>query len=207
MRSQVAGRAVRAVFPLLSMIVAGCGGGGGGTPPAATFSLVGLAPTESNDLAGGETVTVTGGGFLAVTIDGATFGGDAVASFNVVSDTVLEVVTPQAPGGVEGTVDVVVSSQDAGSHALTGAYTYRAQPPPAASSISPTSFTPTGAEDFVITGTALAVPGQTTVTVEFLGVGTVVGAVSGGETTVTGRAPIPVGIPAGGTVTVTVERA
>jgi hypothetical protein len=181
-------------------LLAACGGGGGG---GVTFTLVAIAPDLSDDLAGGDTVTITGTNFMAVQVTSVTFGGVLGTNLVVVSDTTIEVQTPPSPGGIARTVTVQVTSSSGGVKALSNAYTYQNTTPQPAS-INPVSFTPTGAGSFTITGSTLGAPnGQ--VTVVFQGIGSVAGTVSADATSVTGRAPVTAGVPPVGPVTVTVD--
>jgi hypothetical protein len=84
-------------------------GAGSGTSPS--FAVRSLVPTISSVVPadgltpGGETVTINGSGFDAVT--GVTMGGTPVTSFAIINHNVLEVVAPAHPAG---TVTVVVES-------------------------------------------------------------------------------------------------
>jgi hypothetical protein len=166
-----------------------CGGGGA----ALSFDVTTVEPAFSSGLGGGESVTIGGSGFLGVTIVGVTFGGSAATGMTVVSGSALQVTTPAAPNGRAGFVDVVVSSAEAGSRTLSGAYEYRA--PPTSGTIAPDLFTPTGAEDFVIDAAAMGLVPNSTVQVEFEGVGTVGATVSADGSTIAGRAPVAIGAP------------
>lgn len=189
---------------LFACLLTACGGGGG-TALSSTFRLTGLAP-DSSGLAGGLVVQIQGENFLDVTFSEVTFGTLPVASMRVLDDQTIEVVTPPAPGGLPQTVDVRVVTVDAGAKVLQDAFTYTAQGPPLAASINPVLFTPSGAEDFTITGTDLGLPGSSQVQVVFQGVGSVIGSVSFDGKTVTGRAPLSSGSPPPGSITVTVVR-
>lgn len=189
---------------LLSLLLAACGSGGS---VSFSFALNSVTPNVSATLLGGETVEVTGVNFLDVTIVTVMFGGHPVQGVSVLGDGVIEVVTPPAPNGATGSVDVTVITADAGARTLANGYTYQNGDAMAVGAITPTTFTATGAEDFTITGQNLAGAGQTTVEVIFGSAGTVVGNVSDGGATVTGRAPLVAGTPPAAPVTVTVRRA
>jgi len=187
-----------AVVPIL--LVAGCGGGGGG---GVSFTLAAIDPAVSDDLAGGDTVTITGTNFVSAEVVSVTFGGVAATNPVVLSETEMTVQTPPAPGGVPQSVTVVVTSTRGGTEQIDDGYTY-ASSGPNPLTISPASFTPTGAEDFTITGTNLGpLGGQSTVI--FAGVGSVTGDVSANGQTLTGRAPVSNGVPPAGPITVTVD--
>ncbi|MDB5058110.1 MAG: cell surface receptor protein [Chloroflexi bacterium] len=79
--------------------------------------LTGVNPS-SGLTAGGTSVTLTGMGFTGATA--VTFGGIAAASFSVVSNTQITVVTPAGPAGAAN----VVVTTPGGSATGTGAFTY-----------------------------------------------------------------------------------
>jgi hypothetical protein len=185
------------------LLLGGCGGGDGGGGRL-TFAVFSVSPDVSTDLNGGDVVTVTGSNFLAVVIVNVTFGGSPGFNLQVVSDTELRVTTPPAPGGRPGTVTVEVFSLAAGSKLLFNAFTYQgSSSPPNPQTITPTTYTATGAETFTIQGSNLGPPSGS-VLVSFAGVGTVTAQVSANSTIVTGRAPVSPGAPPSGSVTVTV---
>jgi len=80
----------------------------------ATPSVTSVTPA-SGSVAGGQTVTIRGEGFLAAT--GVTFGGTPAASYAITNDTEMTVVTPSH---LSGAVDVEVLSVAVG----TGLYTF-----------------------------------------------------------------------------------
>jgi hypothetical protein len=84
--------------------------------PTATSATPGSGPTS-----GGTGVTVAG--TALATTSGVTVGG-VVASFSVINDTTLSVVTPP---GTAGPADIVVATTG-GSATLTGGFTYVAGP-------------------------------------------------------------------------------
>lgn len=98
----------------------------GGSTDGLTFTYVpaptitGIAPTTGS-ANGGDTVTITGTEFSQT--NGVTFGGTP-ASFGVINDNTLAVLTP---AHTAGTVDVTVSTTG-GSTTATGAFTYQAPP-------------------------------------------------------------------------------
>jgi len=198
-------RACRALV-LLPLLLGSCGGGGGGAA-AILFFLLTVNPNVSNDLNGGENVVITGQGFENAVVLNVTFGGRPVVAFTVEDDSTIRAQTPPAPGGSAGPVTIEVTSQNAGVESLSSAYTYQVPSnPPNPESITPTTFTATGAEDFTIEGTTLGTPGGT-VQVAFGGLGTVTGTVNGDGTMVTGRAPVTPGPPPGNAITVNVQNA
>lgn len=77
-----------------------------------------LSPAQG-DGAGGDLVTITGGGFTGAT--GVTFDGSAAGDFTVVSSSKIVVVTP---AGVAGPADVVVTHPNGPSTTGTGAFEY-----------------------------------------------------------------------------------
>ena len=105
-----------------------------------------VSPSSGPDI-GGDTVTITGSGFTnAYEVD---FGGVA-ATFAVNDDTSI---TAYTPGGVDGTVDVTVTSAG-GTSASTSAdqYTYLAEPTPDVTGVSPSSGPDIGGDTVTITG-------------------------------------------------------
>ena len=84
---------------------------------AATPTLTSISPARGVT-AGGEAVTLTGTGFTGTT--GVFFGGAAATSFNVVSDTQIDAITPARN---PGPVDVVVTNAD-GSATLPEGFLY-----------------------------------------------------------------------------------
>jgi len=196
-------RAPVALCVAAMLSASGCGGGGGSSP--LTFTLLSVVPAVSNDLNGGDSVTITGTNFVTVQVAAVTFGGAPGTNLNVLSETQLTVTTPPAPGGSPGPVTIEVTSLKAGAKSLIAAYTYvgpAANPQP--QTISPTQFTATGAESFTIGGANLGTPGGT-VNVTFQGVGTVTAQVSGDATLATGNAPVSPGAPPTGPLAVTLD--
>jgi hypothetical protein len=198
-------RARGALMAACMFLVAGCGGGDD-APKDITFTVSAVVPDVSIDINGGDPVTVRGTGFLAVTISRVTFGAQpGIIERSTITDTAIEVTTPPAPGGVPGTVEVMVVTVEAGSKFVPGRYTYVATSgSPQPQTIAPATFTPTGAQDFTIGGANLGPPGGS-IDVTFSGVGTVRGTVSADSASVTGRAPVSVGAPSLLPVTVTVD--
>lgn len=193
-------RLIGVLLPVL--LIAGCGGGGGGGGSLG-FTVVGITPAVSQDLGGGDTVTITGTNFLTVLVGSVTFGGLPATNRQILSETEMTVQTPPAPGGVPQAVTVVLTSVHGGTQQLVDGYTY-AVSGPNPQTIAPVAFTATGAEDFTITGTTLGPLGGQ-VTVLFQGIGSVTGDVSLDGQTITGRAPVSAGIPPIGALTVTVD--
>ncbi|MHC4958520.1 MAG: IPT/TIG domain-containing protein [Planctomycetota bacterium] len=189
--------------------LAGCGGGGDATD--ITVSLQSVTPSTSNDLNGGDVVEIRGRGFMGVTVARVMFVGASTNigfDLEVVDDGLLRVRTPPAPSGSPGPVTVEVEYRYDDEDRIAGlfaGYTYIAPGlPPDAQTISPTSYSPTGAASFTIQGTNLGTPGGT-VDVRFAGIGRVRANVNDNATIVTGRAPVALNAPASGPVDVFVE--
>ncbi|MHC4548363.1 MAG: IPT/TIG domain-containing protein [Planctomycetota bacterium] len=197
---QRAGGALLAAFLLL----AGCGGDD--APVRLTFTVTAVVPSVSNDINGGDLVTVQGTNFLAVTISSVTFGAQpGIIERTTITDTSIQVTTPPAPGGTPGVVRVEVVTVEANSKFVPGDYTYvSGSGTPQPQTITPTTFTPTGAQDFTIQGTNLG-PGGGNVDVIFNGVGTARGTVSLDGQFVQGRAPVSAGLPPAGSIVVTID--
>ena len=114
--------------------------------PVPAPAVTNVSPSSGPDI-GGDTVTITGSGFTnAYEVD---FGGIA-ATFAVNDDTSI---TAYTPGGVDGTVDVTVTSAG-GTSATTSAdqYTYLAEPTPDVTGVSPSSGPDIGGDTVTITG-------------------------------------------------------
>jgi hypothetical protein len=120
-------------------------------PPAPAPTVTSISPT-SGPTAGGTTVTVKGTGFSGATQ--VHFGTVPASSFSVSSSTKITAV---APAGAAGSVDVLVSVPSGTSAAWSAdQFTYVAPPPtppPAVTSISPTSGPSTGGTSVTIRGT------------------------------------------------------
>ncbi len=114
-----------------------------GPPPTLTAVAPAIGPS-----AGATTITLTGTEFGAGTT--VTVGGVAATNVSAASSTTL---TAAAPAGTAGVVNVVVTKADGQSATLVGGYTYTQSPPPAVTSISPTSGTHGGGGPVTITGT------------------------------------------------------
>jgi len=192
--------AKRALVCLVGLLMVGCGGGD--TPVTITFTLIGLTPTSSNDLTGGDFVTITGSGFETAEVRQVNFGGTPGTDFTRVSDLELRVRAPQAPLGQAGPVTLEVISVDGQPlrkfHPIQYDYT-GGQPVP--QTITPTTYSATGAQEFRITGASLG-PASGTTQVTFVGVGTVTATVSANAQFLTGRAPVTAGSPPAGFVDV-----
>jgi len=189
-----------ALVPLF--LFAGCGGGGGGNATV-TFTLTAVNPAVSDDLNGGDVVTITGTNFMTASVVNVTFGGTPGTNRVILSETQMTVQTPPAPGSAPGVVTVTVTTLKGGTKQLVGAYTY-ADSGPVPLNIAPTTFTPTGAESFTITGSTLGPLGGQ-VTVVFQGIGSVLASVSPDGTSITGAAPVTASVPLAGPITVTVN--
>ncbi len=140
--------------------------------------------------AGGNTVTLTGSGFVSgsTTVD---FGSTAGTGVSVSSGTSLTVVVPSGTG----TVSVTVSTTGGGaSNPLASAYTYNA--PPTVTAVNPNNGPQAGGNTVTLTGTGF-VSGSTTV--KF-------GTASGTGVSVSSGTSLTVVVPSGtGTVSVTVS--
>lgn len=198
-------RAAGAIVTGLALI-AGCSGGGESV--SIRITLQSVDPTISNDLNGGDTVTIFGSGFDAVLLAQVTFGGRLGFGLTPGGDNMFTVTSPPAPGGNPGTVTIEVTYLTDGvfkTAGLFGAYTYiDVAQPPSPQSITPTNYTATGAGDFTIQGTNLGPPGGTT-QVNFVGIGTVTATVSQAAQFLMGSVPVSPGAPAQVPVTVRVE--
>jgi hypothetical protein len=115
---------------------------GGG--PAVTS----VAP-NSGAAAGGTAVPITGSGFTGATA--VSFGGNAAASFNVVSATSITATSPAGSGIVD--VTVTTSAETSATGAADG-FTYTAAP--TVTAVSPNSGPNSGGTNVTITGTYLA---------------------------------------------------
>jgi len=198
-------RARGALVAACIFLVAGCGGGDD-APKAVTFTVSAVVPNVSIDVNGGDLVAVQGTNFLAVTIASVTFGGQpGIIERSTITNTSIEVTTPPAPLGNPGAVIVEVLTVEAGSKFVPGDYTYvGSSGSPQPQTITPTTFTATGARNFTIEGANLG-PSGGTVDVIFSGVGTVRGTVTADAAFINGRAPVSVGTPPLLPVTVTVD--
>jgi energy-converting hydrogenase Eha subunit A len=126
-------------------------------PPPPAPAVTGVSP-PSGPSSGGTSVTITGSGFTGAT--GVQFGGTAATSVTVHSDTS---VTATSPAGQAGPVDVTVTAPGGTSPASPPGdqFTYTPPPPPAVTSVSPSSGPSTGGTTVTIAGTNLT--GATTV--------------------------------------------
>ena len=208
-RSKSATRSATAALLLLAMLLAGCGGGDSAAP-LPSFTLTGVNPSTSEDLNGGERVTITGSNLEALKVAGS-FGGvvmfGAAIGFNpvVVDDETLEVTVPPAPGGTPGAVTIQVKVDGFPTRSVPGLFTYVGlSGAPTIASIFPTSFTPSGAEQFTIQGSNLGLDGSTT-DVIFEQVGSVQATVSSGGQIAVGLAPLVAGTPPATSISVTVD--
>jgi hypothetical protein len=188
-----------------SLLIAGCGGGRD-APQGVTFTLLSVVPSVSTDVNGGDVVTISGTNFRAVTFSSITFGASpSIIDRNSISDTSVQVTTPPAPLGNPGVVTIEVTTVEAGSKFLLNSYTYvGTSGSPQPQSITRTTFTPTGAEDFTIQGVNLG-PAGGNINVIFAGMGTVRGLVSSDSSSVNARAPVSAGTPPSGPITVTID--
>ena len=90
-------RAARALILLSGAILAaGCGGGGGGGGGPVGFQLLGLSPSSSSGLAGGEIVVITGASLDQVNVVSVRFGGLDAVLLSVTASA----VNSQAPSAI-----------------------------------------------------------------------------------------------------------
>ncbi|MBH0130969.1 IPT/TIG domain-containing protein [Salinibacterium sp. NK8237] len=152
-----------------------------GNADAGDFTYV-AAPTVSamvpvlGPIAGGTTVTITGTGFTGTT--GVTFGGIPATSFDILSETTIEVETPAHSAG-----PVAVVVEHTGGDVAAGDFTYLASP--SVSGLTPSSGPLAGGTVVTITGTGFT--GATGVTFDG-DAGTLFEVVSDTEITVTSPA-------------------
>jgi hypothetical protein len=85
-------------------------------------SVTGISPSTGT-VAGGDTVTITGTGFMGGAA--VTFGGSGGTGVTVVSPAIITVTTPAHAAGA---VDVVVTNADSQSGVLAGGFTYITTP-------------------------------------------------------------------------------
>ena len=177
-----------------------CSGGGGGesTP---TFTVTSIEPSQSEDLNGGGTAIVRGTNFLSARAARVLFGdGNPGFNLDVKSQTELWITIPPSPSGNAGPVNLEVQTLDRGTKGIFAGFTYGDggnQPPagpPKPTTITPTFYTPTGAQNFIIGGSDFGSDGSKLI-VEFQGVGIVEATVTGGGTLLTGRAPVASPVP------------
>ena len=120
-------------------------------PPIPAPTVTSISPT-SGSTNGGNTVTITGTGFLS----GATvkLGGTSSAAVVLVSSTTIAAI---APAHTAGAVSVVVTNTDNKTGTKSAAYTYTApttpNPAPTVASITPNSGVTTGGTAVTISGT------------------------------------------------------
>ncbi|MBI2605013.1 MAG: IPT/TIG domain-containing protein [Deltaproteobacteria bacterium] len=108
-------------------------------------AITSRAPTNGK-LAGGNTITLTGTGYLAGAT--ATIGGLTCASPAVVSATSF---TCAVPANVAGSYDIVLTNADTQSVTFTGGYTYN--PFPTLASVNPTNGKLAAGTSLTLTGT------------------------------------------------------
>jgi phospholipase C len=165
------------------------------TVPGGGFTFVGapvlsaISPS-SGLISGGTAVSLTGSNFQ----NGATvtFGGTSATNVTVVNSTSITATTP---AGSTGAVNVTVTNPDGQFSTVNGGFTY-IDPPPALSSISPTSGTSNGGTTVTLTGANF----QTGATVTF-GSSAATNVTVVNATTITATTPAD---PSGGAVNVTV---
>jgi hypothetical protein len=192
MNTRITRCATGALF-LFALILPGLSGcGGGGSAARIVFTLQSVNPDTSPDLNGGDRVTITGANFSRFVGFTIRFGAGIGVNPLVESDTAITVTTPgqSGPGSVIVEVTAVNEDGELVVRQLFDAYTYvGSSSNPNPQTITPTTFTATGAESFTIGGTDLGSPGGT-VSVNFAGIGSVTGTVSNDATLVVGNAPI-----------------
>ena len=139
---------------------------GSSAAPSNDFTLTGVDPNRSLDLNGGERVEISGTNFEDLEVAGAfagtiSFGAAIAFDPEVMDDNTLEVTVPPAPGGLPGVVSIEVRVDGFPTRVLSGAFTYQGlSGPPVIDSIFPTTFTPSGAEQFTIQGSNLGLDGD-----------------------------------------------
>ena len=122
-----------------------------GSPPPVVVTSV--APAVSS-IDGGDTVVITGTGFIGGT-PAVTFDGDAATS-PVINDS--ETITCVIPAHAAGAINVVVTLTGGGAGTGTGVFTYQ---DPTASSITPATGSVDGGTAFTIAGTGFVRAGET----------------------------------------------
>lgn len=123
------------------------------TIPTTQPAITGLN-AAGGPVAGGQTLSILGSGFTGVTA--VTFDGVNVASFTIVDDEELSVVTP---AGSAGAIDIVVTNPS-GSATSAGDYEYMIQP--VVASISPDNGPEAGGTVVTITGPGVGNAGTVT---------------------------------------------
>ena len=123
---------------LFGLPVSSCGYGYVGYGIYAAPTVTNVTP-NAGSLGGGTTVSITGSGFCN-TSSAVTFGATAAASFTVVSDTLIEAVTP---AHAAGTVDVTVTNAS-GTSATSSADQFTFANVTSISGCSTSQFTLTG---------------------------------------------------------------
>jgi hypothetical protein len=108
-------------------------------------TVAGVSPS-AGPLSGGNSVTITGTGFLGAT--SVTFGPTAAQSFSIVNDSTLVAVAPAESAGL---MDVTVATS-AGTSGLSSADKYSFAPAPTINFVTPFSDTATGGVPITITG-------------------------------------------------------
>ena len=108
-----------------------------------------LSP-QTGSISGGDSVTITGTGFVSGGSLGVTFGGAAATSVTVVNATTITCTTPAHAPGV---VDVVLTNGDGQPTTAFSAFTY--DNPPNVTTMRPTSGSTAGSGGVIIEGTNL----------------------------------------------------
>jgi len=140
-------------------------GGTSGTSSADVFTYsadpvpsVSSLSSSGGSTGGGDTITISGSNVSAAT--GVFFGSTPAASFLIVSDTVIEAISP--PSTAE-TVDVTVPTLlDTSALSSADLYTYNAASAPALTSLSSSTGTVTGGDTITLTGTDFTGAGSVT---------------------------------------------
>lgn len=122
-----------------------------------SFTVTGVSPTSGYDI-GGDTITITGTGFVAANFMNVVVGGYPATDLLLVNATTL---TAKTPAHALGTVDVIVVKSDAGSPGATlaDAFTYTPAPPQPFG-VTPSKGVPEGGTFVTISGRSF-VPGAT----------------------------------------------
>jgi signal transduction histidine kinase len=150
--------------------------------------------------AGGNTVTITGTGFVSG--DTVSFGGVAATNVTVVNSSSITATVPAAASA--GAVDVKVATSGSQSATLAGGYTYTAVP--TVSGITPASGTTAGGDSVTITGTnfvsgaAVIIGGNAATAVTVVNSTTITATTPAGTA---GTSDVVVTNPDGGTATLT----
>jgi hypothetical protein len=130
--------------------------------PAAVAPVVASLSSNSGDLAGGTTITITGTGLTGATA--VHFGTTVASSFTLVSDTSVTATAPPATASVGGTVDVTVTTGNGTSGPIVGdEFTYTFNTTATSNTLSITTPASSGTSQPVGTAQALTATAATAV--------------------------------------------